>query len=285
MSDGRPNHDTMSFPPVSARLIDRYLGILDVPAEEPSTPALLRLVEAQLHRVPFENLSKVYYMHDRDLRALPGLELYLDGIEQYHFGGTCYPNNYYFGQLLANLGYRATLCGADMANPDVHLVTMIEIEGRQFMVDTGYAAPFAAPLPRDLSSDHVVHAGPDRYLLRPQDPAGCSRMELHRDGQLKHGYLAKPTARRIDEFEAIIADSYRADSTFMNAILLARCFDDHFLVVHNLSVIESRGAEFDTRTLSSRDELVELIDERFGIPSRITHDVVHDFPSLEDPWN
>ncbi len=265
-------------------LLERYLRLLGVPRGPPSPDGLRKLVRAHLCRVPFENISKLYYMRHLGLRGLPSLELFLDGIEQFNFGGTCYPNNYYFYQLLANLGYQATLCGADMTNPDVHLVSMVELENRQYLVDVGYGAPFVTPLPRDSATDQVITLGRDRYVLKPQDAAGRSRLEFHRDGNLKHGYVAKPTPRQIGEFERVIADSYRDEATFMNAILLARFCPDRSLVIHNLTVIEYEGTVSSARTVADRSELAQVISECFGIPQRVTMDVVNGLVSLGDAW-
>jgi len=276
---------TTPFPRMQPELLERYLGLLGARREEASVGALRELVQAHLCRVPFENISKLYYRKHLGLRALPGLELFLDGIEQFNFGGTCYPNNYYFYQLLANLGYQVMLCGADMSNPDVHLVSMIDLEEHQYLVDVGYAAPFLAPLPRDLATDHVIELGSDRYVLKPQDAAGNSRLELYRDGNLKHGYVAKPVPRQIGDFEQVIGDSYRDEATFMNAILLARFHPDRSLVIHNLTVIESQGTESSVRTVANRSELVHVISECFGIPRRITRDAVDGLGRLEDAWN
>jgi len=265
-------------------LLERYLRLLGVPKEKPSLEALRELVQAHLCRVPFENVSKLYYKKHLGLRGLPSLPLFLDGIEQFHFGGTCYPNNFYFYQLLANLGYQPMLCGADMSNPDVHLVSMVELEGRPFLVDVGYAAPFLTPLPRDLETDYIVRLGRDRYVLKPQDAAGHSRLELYRDGNLKHGYVAKPVPRQIDEFETVIADSYRDEATFMNAILLARFCSDRSVVIHNLSVAEYQGTGSSVKTLANRSELVRVVSECFDIPPQFTREAVDDLGKFGDAW-
>ncbi len=145
-----------------ADLLERYLRLLGVPRRTPSLEGLRELVQAQLCRVPFENVSKLYYKKHLGLASLPSLELFLDGIERFNFGRTCYSNNYYFYQLLANLGYQANLCGVDMSNPDVHLVSMAELDQRQYLVDVGYAAPFAVPLPRDAEMDIRYFGEPSR---------------------------------------------------------------------------------------------------------------------------
>ena len=136
----------------------------------------VKTVQAQLVKVPFENVSKLYYKKHHNHQGLPNLEFFLDGIERFHFGGTCYSNNYCFYQLLVNLGYQIKLCGADMFNPDVHLVSVVTVEQQEYLVDVGYAAPFLTPLPRDLTTDYVIVLGRDQYVLKPQDAQGCSQM-------------------------------------------------------------------------------------------------------------
>ena len=248
----------------------RYLRILAVQIKDPTLDKLCELVQAQLTRIPFENISKLYYRKHRELKELPGLDLYLDGIENYHFGGTCYANNYYFYLLLLSLGYQARLCGADMSNPDVHLVIMVAVEGREYLIDAGYAAPFLSPMPRDLAMDHIIALGRDIYVLKPQDRRGRSRILLIREGQHKHGYVAKPEPRQITEFEGVIADSYREEATFMNSLLLVRFAHGRSTVLHNLTLIETEGSSFRVKTLADRDELAQAVLHHFSIPRKIT---------------
>src|SRR5512143_789806 len=98
-----------------AGLYADYLRLLGLRPRVPSLEALTELTGAHLVRVPFENVSKLYYLY----------------------------------RLLENLGYRVRLCGADMSRPDVHLVIVVTVEGHEYVVDGGYGAPFLAPLPRD----------------------------------------------------------------------------------------------------------------------------------------
>jgi arylamine N-acetyltransferase len=172
-----------------------------------------------------------------------------------------------------------------MSHPDVHLVSIVKVEKQEYLVDVGYAAPFLAPLPRDLATDYVIVLGRDRYVLKPQDARGCSRLDLYRDGNLKHGYLAKPVPRQIRDFEQVIAASYREDATFMNALLLARFFPNRSVVIHNLTVIESQGTESRIWTLASLDELVQAIHEYFAIPLEFIEDAVKGLRQLEDAWS
>jgi arylamine N-acetyltransferase len=82
-------------PVIPSKLLEHYISLLGIPLRQPSIDALCELVQAHMLRIPFENISKLYYKKHQGLRRLPTLEQYLDGIQQYHFGGTCYSNNYY----------------------------------------------------------------------------------------------------------------------------------------------------------------------------------------------
>jgi arylamine N-acetyltransferase len=262
------------------RLFQRYLDAIGVSVNEPGLNELHALTEAHLRRIPFENVSKLYYRKHRGLRSLPGLELYLDGIENYNFGGTCYTNNYYLNLLLGFVGYDVKLCGAGMINPDVHIVNIVTVDGREYLVDVGYAAPFLKPLPRDLDRAYVVALGRDRFELNPQDELHRSRIDMYRDNELVHGYTVEPTPRPIQHFEEVIAGSFSKGATFMNALLLVRFDIDQSVAIHNYELIESKGTGYRIVELENDRELVLAIVDRFSIPREVVQDVLADMAQL-----
>jgi arylamine N-acetyltransferase len=117
-------------------VFERYCRLLGVAPAAPTPGLLRRLVRSQLMRFPFENVSKLYGVRRLGLREMPNLERYLDEMERFGFGGTCYPNNIHFWSLLRELGFEAILCGADMhGGADVHVVIFVRIEQRDYLVD------------------------------------------------------------------------------------------------------------------------------------------------------
>ena len=268
---------------LSEAQLGAYSRVLGVPRVAPGRDALDKLVRAQVTRVPFENISKLYRHKHQGLIGIPSMEVYLDGIERFHFGGTCYPNNYYFCRLLRTLGYDAALCGADMpSGEDVHAAITVAIDGRDLLVDVGYAAPFLEPLPLDVSHDVVVRFGRDRYVLKPRDDQGRSRLDMYRDGELIHGYLLKPTPRPIEHFSKPVRDSFRESATFMNAVDLVRFSDGESVVIYNLSIIRSTVDSFTIERLAGREELVQAIEREFGIPAEIARDAISGLGPFRD---
>jgi N-hydroxyarylamine O-acetyltransferase len=263
----------------------RYLSLLDVPWGEPNIGMLARLIRAHLRRVPFENISKLYYWKTMGLHASMDLTQYLDGIDRFQFGGTCYSNAFHLNGLLRYLGFEARLCGADMSKPDVHIVNVVRVEGREYLVDVGYAAPFLAPIPLDLRENYSISFGTDTYVIRPTDLSGRTRVELHRKGTLYHGYLVNPLSRGIQEFSEVIAASFSGDAVFMNAVLLVRFEEGSSTVIHNKELIETQGTKVTRTLLSTPDRLVDAIQTAFGIPNNMVRLALNGMTLERGAWN
>ena len=264
-------------------LFDRYLNILGISHREPSIAALYEIVTVHLTKVPFENISKLLYKK-QGLNYIPALSVYLDGIEKFNFGGTCYSNNYYLYLLLKYLGYDVKLCGADMNNPDVHIVSMLKIGGRDFIVDCGYAAPFTEPLSGDLNENYVITFGDEKYILYPRDDSGYSKLEQYYKGELKHWYTAKPQPRNIGEFRNVIEDSYRDDATFMNAVTIAKFYKNSSLVLRNLALIRTDKNKVTTQIIQ-HGEIAAVVEKYFGMPRKIVDEAVNELSELKDTWD
>ena len=270
--------------PLPEDVVSRYLAILGVAHKSPSLEAFRELLLAHLTRIPFENISKIYYRKCFGLVNLPDIRLYLDGIQNHHFGGTCYSNNYHFHLLLRGLGYQAKLCASDMKTPHVHAVNLVTIEGREYLADTGYGAPLLEPIPRDLPGDYETALGRDRYVLQPQDSKGCSRLVLYRDGAARHGYLVHPEPKKIDDFNDVIAGSFRPDATFLNSLLLVRFYPGRSVLIHNFTLVESQAGNSTVDTLANRDELIAAIEQRFAMPRDIVSEALAQLGDMQDAW-
>jgi len=260
-----PAEECVSVTSATTDQFDRYLGLLGVPARPPALGALSELTAAHLARIPFENVSKRYYRHDAARRGVPDLARFLEGIERHHFGGTCYSNNYHLHQLLAHLGYDVMLCGADMSAPNVHMVNIVTLDQRPYLVDAGYGAPLTEGLPLDAAADREVVWGACRYVLRPRDRDGRSRLDMYRNGIRTHGYTVTPTPRRIEEFADVIASSFSGCATFMHALLVARFGLERSVVLRNRTLIRSEGAWWHVRRDVAPSELPRVIEHEFGI--------------------
>jgi len=268
-----------------SKIFERYLSILGIEPEDPSHDHLRRLVRAQLIRVPFENISKLYLKKTRDASFIPSLEEHLNGIERFNFGGTCYANNPYFAELLRHCGYDVDICGADMTRPDVHVVSLIRLEERKYLVDVGYGAPFDAPMPLDLDREKEIVFGENKYVLHPRDKQGRSRMDQLRNGKLTHSYLANPEPREISDFAEVIHDSYSDAATFMNVVVVERFFPDRSLRIQNFDLKESTPTATTITRLTDKEELAKAIVNHCGFPREIVCEAIADIALEADIYS
>jgi arylamine N-acetyltransferase len=265
------------------KLFSKYLQLLGVDKSKQGLDLLNRVVKAHLIKVPFENISKLLYKK-QGMNYIPDLELFLEGIEKYNFGGTCYTNNYYLFSLLKYLGYDIKLCAADMKNPDVHLISIVKIDNKEFIVDGGYAAPFLIPLPRDLKEDFVITLGNEKYIIKPKDGLGRTKVEQYSDGKLQHWYIVKPEGKRIEEFNKVIKDSYSDNAVFMNAVRITRYSANGSKVLKNFSFTEIAGNEYKTRKISPA-YLSSEIEMNFGIPLIVVNEAIGSIKELKDIYD
>jgi arylamine N-acetyltransferase len=264
-------------------LFDKYLDLLGVEVSSPSFEFLCRIVRAHLLRIPFENVSKLLYKKE-GMDDIPDLSTYLNGIEKYNFGGTCYANNHYLNLLLNHLCFDVKLCSADMKNPDVHIINIVTVEGGEYIVDGGYAAPFLKPLPRFLTGDYVLSLGPEKFILKPQDKNGLSKLEHYYNGEFKHWYTAKPKPRTIEEFSGVIKDSYSDDAMFMNIFRITRFTGSGSLVLRNLQLTETTGS-LTTTIEVPRNEIPGIVEAKFSIPADVAKEAlgtIKDFKNTFD---
>lgn len=266
-------------------LYERFINILGVTGRSPSPDALSELIRAHFSVIPFENISKLYYKKHFDQEQLHSFEQYLDGIEKYNFGGTCYSNNYYFFRLLVFLGYQAQLCSADMKSPGVHMVVRVSLENKEYLVDVGYAAPFIQAIPLHLSEDFTVINGRDQYVFKPKDKSGSTELVMFRNGSYKHGYTVRPDVRVLEDFNQVIAESFRPDSTFFRSLLITKLISGRFCTLHNMEYMEASGGETTIHTIGDLKELIYCIEDIYQIPAAITNQLLPGLDLTGDSWH
>jgi len=264
-------------------LFEKYLDLLGIEKSKPTYDFLCKVVKAHLIIIPFENISKLLYKK-QGLNNIPDFKTFIEGIEKYNFGGTCYTNNYYLYRLLDYLGFEIKLCGADMKNPDVHIISMVNLENQEYIVDVGYAAPFYNPLPRFLKEDFNISFGNETYVVKPIDELERTTVEQHSDGSLQHWYIAKPEARQIEEFGSVIEDSYSDDATFMNAVRITKFTENGSLVLKNFDLAIFNGNECSSAKISITD-LPHIIERNFAIPSIVAQDAIHQINKIRDIYD
>lgn len=266
-----------------SNLFNKYLELLSIKASKPSYELLCEIVKAHLIKIPFENISKLLYKN-QGMNNIPDFTTYLNGIEKYYFGGTCYSNNYYLYLLLKNIGYNIKLCGADMKNPDVHLISLVKIDGSEFIVDGGYAAPFLKPLPMELNEDYIIGIGSEQYRVKPKDEKGRTKVEQYLNGELQHWYTANPQPRKIEEFSKVIMDSYANEAIFMNTLRITRFSENGSLALKNLRLTENTGTESFTKELLRKD-IPQIIQEKFGMPADIVEKAIFNLKELKSLYS
>jgi len=245
-------------------LFQRYLRLLGFEHPPTGLEGLRQLVRAHIVRVPFENVSKLL-LFDREGRGrLNTIDEFLNGIEQQDLGGTCYTSNPFFCELLHELGYEAELRSANMNTPNVHSSIRLALDGLEYHIDVGNAAPFLEPVPLDRLPYEFARGEMKWVFDRAED--NRLRCDVLQNGERIYSYTVNHAAQSHEFFQEIIIDSFQRGRTFMSLLRLVRIFPEHTVELMNRSLKVHRGQATTETTINSMDELRHVVDTLFLMP-------------------
>jgi len=248
---------------------EKYLTLLglDPHPRAASYEYLRELVNVHLHRIPFENVSKLYYYRHRSksgLKWMPDMATYLDNMSARGWGGNCYILNTHFGQLLRSLGFHVELVRAIGGN--THLALKVTVDGHPFYVDVGYGAPLFEPLLLE-DQPHLIRCGEEVEILKASD--GRYRIDRRANGQSFVTKVIEWNPVSLASFDDRITDSLRDedDNPFMRRIV-ATLFkrEAAYSAINNKLFIKSNTTT-EVHEYTDRLEWQEMMKHTFGLAS------------------
>jgi N-hydroxyarylamine O-acetyltransferase len=254
---------TLSPPAAPGPLHERYLRLLGLAEPPVGVSGLHDLVHRHLCRVPFENVSKLLLFGREGRGRVTTMAEFLDGIEQCDLGGTCYTSNPFLADLLGALGYDAALYAADMDTPNVHTSIRVQLAGRQWHIDVGYAGPFSNPIPLDRLPYETAW-GNDRYVF---DRHGEGHMmTVFTNGERRHGYVVHAPARAASFFDPVVLQSFEPGRTFMRCLRITRFFEDRAVELRNRRLLRVSAGRVRETSVDSMADLRRAVNEEFQMP-------------------
>ncbi len=251
---------------LTGKQIEKYLSHLGMKPHKADLKTLNELVKSQLIKFPFENISKLILQEEEQLNSLVEFDTHLNNSIEFGLGGTCYPCNYYFNQLLKHIGYDAELHGSRMGKQkDVHLVSLVKFNSDIYHIDVGYGAPFFRAIAVN-SSPIEIKWGNLFYKLNCLNDTEID-VYIEKKNERVHGYAVNYTPRQISHFTDIIADSFSPGSEFMKCLRLFRFFDDYGIELKNNRYIIHKGNNSVEYLVKNINELKEVAANDFQLPN------------------
>ena len=237
----------------------------------PTTPTLdvlHDLLTAHASSIPFENLD-----------VLLGRPIVLDPeavqrkLVDERRGGYCFEQNGYLLLVLQTLGFEVTPLSArvrvqrprDMTPPRTHLFLRVQIDGVPWMADVGIGGlSLTSAIRLDVEGEQPTRHEP-RRIIRADDVL----LEQVRFGDEWHDVL-EFTGEPMPGIDRELANWYTSthpQSLFRNRLVAARALPDGCrLTLQNRDFsTRDRSGHAVTRALASPDELLDVLDQHFGL--------------------
>lgn len=245
-------------------LAQRYLDALGLEPAEPSLSLLAQMTRRHVAMLAFSSVGP------RLGDELPlGADSLLDRIVVRGRGGYCFEQNGLLFEVLQELGFDARIQLARVIhNQDTHpglthRVTLVELDGRDYVVDVGFGPfgpPFPVPMPSSAAPDddarfRVHEAQPGEFHM--QSLVDGDRYSLYRFDLVRYG----KSDCEIGHFY-----SHRhPEATFVNNLVASLILDDEVRSLRNHEYWVIRDDGTTTTAITTAAQLRELLAAELGI--------------------
>ncbi|WP_207848796.1 MULTISPECIES: arylamine N-acetyltransferase [unclassified Pseudomonas] len=252
------------------RLANPTLYLQRLGFDTPPAPTLDTLRQLQWRHTgvfPFENLS-----------TITGAPVLIDlaSVEQKVLhggrGGYCYELNNLFLALLQELGFEARGISGRvvLAQPEgtwtarTHRLSLVIIDGERYITDVGFGGMVpTAPLLLDTEAEQATPHEP--YRIEKQADGYMLRAQVA--GEWRAMYLFD--LQRQEDIDYTLGNWYvstHPESPFAKRLMVARTGEGWRRTLNNGSfAIHHMGADSERREVADVDELIEVLEQEFGL--------------------
>lgn len=231
---------------------------------KPTRETLAELHLAHATRIPFENL-------DSHLgRPVPiDLESIQAKLVKSRRGGYCFEQNTLFSAVLESLGFRVTALaarvrlGASRVLAKTHMLLMVDLDGGPWLADVGFGTGgLLMPIP--ITPERVSRQHGRSYRLLLERDTWILQSLIRGAWQDLYAFTLEPHYPIDFEMANHYVSTHPA-SRFVQTLVVQRQTIDtcHWLRNRDHSVV--RGDDVQVRALKSDEELLQVLDETFGI--------------------
>lgn len=225
--------------------------------------SLNRLHQSHATTIPFENLD---IQLGRPVSIDP--EALHKKMVVNRRGGYCFEQNTLMHAALSGVGFNVIACearvrmGRPVILPRTHMMLIVSIDGERFLVDVGFGGDgLLLPVPMD-AREHTQFLW--KYRVLPEGKAHVLQV-LRPEGWLDL-YAFLPEACHPVDFE--VANWYTSthpESRFVQTLTAQLPTPEARYILRNRQFSIDRGETQETREISSRDELLRVLQTFFGL--------------------
>lgn len=211
----------ISYRSLSDSLMKEVLDYLDCPIKAPSLRYLNRLIQAYIHKVPWESVSRIVKRHitlrTKDCPRWPE-EFWQDAI-RYGLGGTCFESSLAFYSLLMELGYEGYLTVNDMGETRAcHAAIVLLLNRQKYLVDV------------TIPVDYAVQINPNKTIRRQTAfhdfiirPIKNNRYEVERSHHPhRNAFTLIDVPISLGEYQTIVENDYTESGFFLKSVAVVK---------------------------------------------------------------
>lgn len=253
-------------PPADCQVLQKFLDHFGL-RDDANPRVLLREVATAFAQLPYENLSKIVRLAEREniMQSLRDPAEVVGDHVTLGTGGTCFSLTATLLHLLRALGWRAEPILADRRyGANTHCALVVWIDDHPHLLDPGYL--IVDPIPLETTREQRIITSFNELTLTPQPGGDKIDLITHSQGQSTYRLTFKSQPVDAGEFLHVWKESF--DWDMMHYPVLTRVNGDQQLYLQG-NRFQVRDHQSVQRCELPPDELVRRITQTFGIDPAI----------------
>jgi len=250
--------------------LQAYFGRIGYAGPREPTLAVLRgIVAGHATSIPFENVDVLLGRGAKlDNEAL------LDRIVVRRRGGYCFEHNSLLLRVLQSLGFDAEGLAArvlwnqppDKPGPRTHMLLRVRLPEGEYLADVGFGGlTLTAPLSLEVGPEQTTPQEPHRLISMDDEIELQARLD---SGWTRLYHFTLKPQLPIDYQVANWFTATYPGGLFTNNLMMARPdLNRRYAIFNREFTIRPRGGQPERRTLESADDLGEVLERYFRLPT------------------
>ena len=242
--------------------VEEYLDRLNIQAKEPSFDLVKAIQKKHIESFSFNNIA-VFLEDEISLNT----DTILEKIVRKNYGGYCFEHNQLLHDILNFLGFKVRLLIAKvLMNQDIdtartHRITLLEYEGKNYIVDVG----FGSMCPREPIEVQCSNTTNSCYRISKRQDKDY---QLEQSTKQKDFVLYKFNLENYTQVDCVMGNFYSShypQAVFVNNFVLSLIMDDITLSLRNNIYHRITKYETEVIDISSTEQLHDIINNDFNI--------------------
>lgn len=237
--------------------IAQFLRTIDVQPAAASLDFLNQLIRQTVAHIPFQNLTLI------NAKRRPNDAQIIQDMTR-GIGGLCNTRNAFFYALLGSFNFNVRFLSATMHQPDCHIVLLVTLNNRRYLVDIGNGFPYLQAM--DIAQNRTYTHPYLQHKLVSKNGRFYLRHQAKSAGKWVTNYQFDLTPSRLSDFDLMLDKHYSEQGwgPFLTGLRFNQWTATGGVIIRDKLLLKLNGSSTEKRRLAQFSDFEKALTTEFS---------------------